>query len=68
MRDPKTSPHNLRSTSEREVVKRARRRSTEERNSGERELRFADLKLLVEQAPIGSIQAYARRLRKPSKT
>jgi DNA methylase/ParB-like nuclease family protein len=69
MRDSKRSPHNLCSTSsEREVVKRARRRSTEERNLNERGLRFPDLKLLVEQVPIGSIQAYARRLRKPSKT
>src|SRR4051812_20107191 len=69
MRNSKRSPHNLCSTfSEREVVKRARRRSTEERNSRERELRFPDLKLSVEHAPIGSIRRYARRLRKPSKT
>ena len=38
------------------------------RNSRERELRFAELKLSTEYVPIASVQAYARRLRKPAKS
>jgi DNA modification methylase len=68
VRDPKTLPHNPASTSsDKEIIKRARRRSIQERNSREREARFADLKLSTEYVPIASVQAYARRLRKPAK-